>query len=311
MDPANKRQKMLMLDSTADWKLVFRDVLALKSVVNTICSLTPRATFRVKSYDESFFLVLKGADAAKSRYLHIKLLIDDVVLPESITSFTFCVASKDLKFGTEDLSMNGELHMLGHVEKAKIVLKHKNPLSSFTEQHMLDTIVDEEPQRQPIDLDYDLTVDFDVHLLKRIITQAKKRGAEKICIRIYMYKKAGRDMTLVQMQHAQGMESSFSIHNEKVTNADGSFVINACSATCEDENGEEVDNIPDVDPEFSAFFNVESLSLFLNNLTVKNIQAKMKQNVPLLICHNIGPDESDVSFIRFMVAPAAEDEYDD
>lgn len=292
---------------SADWTITFDDPSSLRCIVESSAAVMQRVIFKVKKIGASYFLMVDGNDPGFTCCISARLQLHRVEFADphaDISEFTFCVDSKQILYSIDNPSCShGSLVMEGHTSDATIHLRMRDPDQlSHEDFSRLSTFVDGDTQSPTVDnITFNMILEIDLTKLKEMVKKARKAHAEHLRISVFTKRNGSKEQSLVIFSVKGDSEHQQKFCNEMTRDEDGSVIVRAVV-----DGNEELFDTQD-SAVFEGIFPIEKIDAFVKNLQVRMLVAKVENNMPLMLTHNLAP-EGDDSHVRFLVAPKTEDD---
>jgi hypothetical protein len=305
---ARKRSKPTV---APDWKIVFEEASALKSVVDAASTMGKLVSFNVvKTPDGVYLLTVNAADAAYLCVLKAKLRIATPTFRSSeYESFSFCVECQHVLAAIDNPACaHLTTTMESYGETAKIVLKMFEPETHAHEVVTELPTFEENDEVTLNDMPYSMNVELEVQVIRELIKKSRKAHAEHISFNVESRARGAKKISIVQLAIDGNFRQEQTFCNEIVTDPDGSLIARAVQSEGTHKLSD-VGAAGDDENAFEGVYPIEKIDAFLKNLPCRMITVRVKTGQPLLFVHRLGCDE--ISNIHYLVAPKnTDDDYE-
>ena len=294
------------MQRTPDWTIVFEDAASLRSVVDAVAPVMTRVSFKITKVRDKFFLMVDSADVAQICVVSARLRLDKVTFPKGNdeTEFTFCVDCKHVSSAIDNPSCaHLALTMEGYTETANIMLKMLDPETHSHEVCAeLSTFVEEEFVELE-DIQFKMSLELDLTLVREMIKKARKAHTEQIKIQIFIHDTGSKKISIVLFSIKGDWTHKQKFCHETVTDVDGSIVVRAAA-----DGTEKLIDVDTATPVYKGVYPVEKIDAFIKNLPCRMLTAKVMTGVPIMLTYPLGGTSDETSHIRFLIAPLNEEE---
>lgn len=297
-----------------DWRILFHDTTAFRNLVESVQVVVHRAIFKVAhcADDGSFYLTVQANDTGYLTIVSASLRLEELTFPSGKFTdamrregFEFCVECKHLLVGMSEssASVTGHLEILGYTQEATVHMRMVDPdQRNSMEQSVLSTFVDQ-PSEPIVDLDWDLTIEFEIARLRELIKKAPKIRAEQLRIQIMFDGDGGtREYSKCRLTLAGDMKHSQEFEHEVTRNPDDdSRIVRAVA------DGESRSIEADGTLEYDCCFPVDKIAAFVKIVPARVLLAKAKAGLPLMLTYTLGGSLDDSKqYLRYLIAAQQE-----
>lgn len=301
-------------NATPDWSVEFDDATAFKAVVDAAAAVLHRVTFKVVAVKiegrecEWYVLKVDGADMGMTCCVSARLYIEATkVAAPDVGDIEFCIDCKHVQTALDSTACaHGTLSVEGHGDRLHIYV-HDPTLTTQDEKSELKTFVDTETVTDVQALDFSTILEIDLSRLRELVKKARKWHSESVRIQIYLHNHGCKERSLTRFSFQGDADYEQNFFNETSKDEDGSRRVRACG------DGEESWQLAllNNEPHFDNVFTIERIDSFIKTLpNLRMVEASLKQNMPILLTHNLCGGSGGVdtqSVIRFLIAPATDD----
>ena len=289
-------------DRNNDWAIKIENSSSLRTIVETVQHVVSRATFKIESKGDGYYLSVNTADVAYVSVIKVLLRLDSATLPTDSTEIKFCVDCKDLSFCINDLDPGHMVQLEGFGSSAnpKVFVHTTDPdYPAYEEDNELKTYVDTD-NVQLMNMQFDVIMDLEFPLLRRLLKKAVAIKAENMTLRVWVKDDMSRIDYCVngEIKHRRAF-----CHPIKKS-SDGSICCRAAS-----DGGNQIFSVDGMDPIFEGTFCVEKISGFVKPLHTKMLHAvtKKEAGAPIMFEYPIGGEAESESKIFFLLAQVTDE----
>lgn len=217
-----------------------------------------------------------------------------------------CVDAETL-LNAVDTTCNAHMPIVieGLVDSADVCVRLQNPENGSSEEKTtMRTMVDVPPPDALETLTFDLCMEVDLATVREALKHAKKLGAELLRITVHLHTvRNDAQLSVVTLSVASDRATKeYRMCNETTRTDDGSLVVRAVA----DGNDPLID--AEVAPAFDRAFPVDKVEAFVRHLPTRVVEARLRDDMPLMLNHLLGSVDDAASYIRFFIGSKIEDD---
>lgn len=323
MENSNKKQRV---SDETDWVIVMEDASPLRMILDVIGNVKDKdkLTIQILKTGKDYFLKCISMGMGGSSWMCGRLLLDNVTLSdeeraanhlkkerpdiegllvEFIMNPKFLSSTIDLP-SCSHLTLTLQSYQDGGMKGMKVCLHDPEEHSHEVVSKL--SFMSDTPDESLVPIEFKMTVDFDLYVLKEMIKIAKSAQAEKLNIKIYTKNKGPVKLSMVtfHVKNKATFEHTQRICHEATTDEDGSLIVRAGK-----DGAINVVDFDDIEPEFDQSFEIKHIDEFIKPLPCRMLTGKVGPDSPLVLHHPIGGSgDVDMSYLRLVLMPSLQDD---
>ena len=285
-----------------DWAITFVDPNPLITIIKCV-SFLQHVTCKVSCVEGRYFLTVDGADVGYTSCVSSKLLLDEVSFHDLVSNdFSFCVDCRNLLIALDtSASGHGSLVLEGHGPVIRIKLFDPD-VHSYEDSSEIATVHEHDDAGPLAEMNFDMMVEIDIPKFRDFIRKVLKTHCELLRLSIYLKENHGKQQSLVIFSATGDCVHHMKFCHTTTRDTDGSIIVRAAP-----DGGDDLFDISGAELKFNHAFPVDKIDAFLKPLQSKQLKAKVKKGMPLLLAHEFSSGTNE-SWIRFLIAARSEDE---